>query len=147
MIYPRRFREEVTYASEEFGVPAGVIYAVIRTESGFDPAARSRAGAVGLMQLLPATFAELTAMTGENIPLSSLADPLVNIRYGTMYLSFLYREFGEWRLAYMAYNAGPGIVRKWITEGRTDAAPYPETEKYLARVSYAAGEYKRLYGI
>ena len=144
-IYPTFYQEEVLAASHEFDVPASLLYAVIKTESGFRKNAVSKKGAVGLMQILPSTYEELAPKLSldEN---SHLFSPAVNIRVGAYYLSWLYQRYLSWDIALAAYNAGPRNVAKWLEEDKTlSRIPYPETEQYVWRVQRARGEYERLY--
>ncbi len=103
------------------------------------------------MQLMPETFLWLTKKTGENLPAESRWDPEINMRYGSYFLSRLYREFGEWDAVCAAYNAGPGRVREWLknetvsSKGRLVAIPIEETAEYVLRVRRAEEIYRTLY--
>jgi soluble lytic murein transglycosylase-like protein len=103
-------------------VSASLIRAMIATESGFRPDARSPAGAIGLMQLMPATAREL----GVNPRL-----PEQNIEGGVRYFSELLRMFGTTELALIAYNGGPGFARRYA---RREIALYGETRDYVRKV-------------
>lgn len=116
------FAPLVAAAAAEHDVPEALIHAVIRAESNYDPAAVSPQGAVGLMQLMPATARELG--------LNDARDPAANIRAGTQYLKRLLGMFGnDVALALAAYNAGPAAVTR---SGGTP--PYGETRRYVPRV-------------
>ena len=150
--HPRKYREIVEVYSEQYGVPESIVYAVIKSESGFDASAVSHAGAVGLMQLMPDTFAWLCTLTGDTYEAGLLYDPDTNIRYGTYLLSILYREYGNWETAFAAYNAGFGNVDSWLENpeytdenGVLIKIPFKETRKYVSRVSSARAIYERVY--
>ena len=115
--------QHVRTAAERYGLPPQLIRAVIQAESNFDPAAVSRAGAQGLMQLMPAT----AEMLGVNNPF----DISQNIDGGARYLRQMLDRFeGALPLALAAYNAGPGAVER---HGGT-VPPYRETTRYVDRV-------------
>jgi soluble lytic murein transglycosylase len=128
---------------------AGVIYA----ESKFDPRT-SRAGAEGLMQILPQTAAYLARRSGgTSFSASDLSAPQVNIAYGSYYLRYLIDHYGgEVMPALAAYNAGITNVDRWLAEGRADGhgftiadIPFPETRAYVERVLRAQADYRRIY--
>ena len=149
--HPRQFCEYVEEYSEEFRVPEAIIYAVIKCESSFDSTAVSSAGAIGLMQLMPDTFAYLCTKLGDDYETGMLYDPKTNIRYGTYYLSMLYERFGIWETVFAAYNCGPSRVNGWIEEGKvTDSGrlseiPIAGTAHYVEKVQKAADTYEELY--
>ena len=150
-MYPRLYGDIVSGCAEVYAVPEHIIYAVIRTESGFDEYALSSKGAVGLMQITPDTFNWLLSKTGESLITDDLYKPDINIRYGVYFLSMIYSEFGDWRTAYAAYNAGMTRVRGWLDDpeltqnGKLVNIPFNETSNYVERVADAADTYKRLY--
>lgn len=107
--------------ARRFDVPAALVKAVVRAESNFQRLAVSRKGAQGLMQLMPATAAEL----GVEDPF----DPEENVWGGTRYLRALKDRFGSWQHALAAYNAGPTAVEQY-----GGVPPYQETQAYVERV-------------
>lgn len=141
-----------TYAPK-YGIPRELLAAVIMAESGFDPKARSSAGAIGLMQLMPTTAEEMAGRMGIEYDEYALTDPEYNISMGTYYLAYLYRNLGEnWDTALAAYNAGIGNVLKWLEDERyTDDGttlkeiPFKETKNYVSRVNKYKQKYKDKY--
>ena len=118
----RSFKIEIQAASRFNAVEESLIRAIIHAESAYQPDAQSPKGAQGLMQLMPATQADLQV--------SDPFDPAANIDGGTRYLSDLLDEFdGDFELAAAAYNAGPGAVNKY-----GGIPPYEETREYVRRV-------------
>lgn len=109
----------------EKGVNASLVRAVIQVESGYQPRARSSKGAVGLMQVMPAT--------GRQYGVRNLYDPAANIRAGVTHLKALLDRF-PLELALAAYNAGEGAVERF-----SGVPPYPETVDYVARIRALTG--------
>jgi soluble lytic murein transglycosylase-like protein len=107
--------------SARHGFAPELVQAVIQAESGYNVRALSNKGAMGLMQLMPATAADLAV--------TDPYDPEQNVRAGTAYLKRLVDRFGHLELALAAYNAGPQAV-----ERHRGIPPYPETEAYVDRV-------------
>lgn len=152
--YQQQYGEQVQKYAKEFGVEEPLVYAVIRTESGFRPDVESSAGAVGLMQLMPSTFEWLQeSLDGEvTQSASALKDPDTNIRYGTYLLSVLLEKYGDRQTAIAAYNAGTTTVDGWLQDpnispdGKTlSQIPYEETAHYVDRVDKSYELYKKLY--
>jgi len=140
--FPLPYRDLILSAAAAQGLSADWVYAVIRQESAFDADIASHAGAVGLMQLMPATAAEMARDAGLDAPSKlALTEPRLNLLLGSRYLAAMRRRFGgNTLLATAAYNAGPGAVRRWLP-ARPMAAdlwmseiPYPETRDYVRRV-------------
>jgi hypothetical protein len=128
----RQVKHHLREASREHGVEYELLQALIATESGFDPAAVSPKGAVGLMQIMPAT-AERYGVRGDlKTPVSrKLTDPRTNVRTGARYLRDLIRMYpGQLELALAAYNAGEGAVQR----AGNRIPNYPETRNYVKTV-------------
>ena len=153
--HPQTYHESVTRYSVAYNVPEQLIFAVIKTESDFDPRAESSAKARGLMQMIESTFLELTGpeYLNENLTFEALYDPDVSIRYGTYYLKYLYEMFDyNWDTALAAYNGGLGNVRKWLNnpeytdeDGNLTYIPFSETRSYVSKVNRARDMYQKLY--
>ena len=114
--HPQKYAESVEKYAAEYDVPESVVYAVIKTESGFTPDAVSLKGAIGLMQITPDTFDWLCSKTGGEANALLLYEPDTNIRYGTYFLSLLHNEYKAWDTVYAAYNAIP-VKDKGIVHG------------------------------
>jgi len=153
-LYPRAFWAWVDHYARESRLDPYLVIAVIREESAFAPKALSRAGARGLMQLLPATAAQVAKENNlRNLP--DLDTPGPNIALGTRYLAKLHEEFGgNMVLTLASYNAGPHVVRRWLDtlqlsqdpEIFIEEIPYPETRRYVKRVLGSYDRYRTLYG-
>jgi Soluble lytic murein transglycosylase and related regulatory proteins (some contain LysM/invasin domains) len=152
--YPLEYSETVSAQAVENNLDPALVYSVIRAESNFDPDAVSRAGAVGLMQLTPDTFAWLQTKVKNDAVYTAqdLKTPAVNIRYGCRFLSLLLEKYSGERTALSAYNAGIGTVNAWLDDpdvskdGATlDRIPYEETRKYVDAVLDNYAKYKKLY--
>ena len=127
---------------------------MIYQESRFDATARSDAGAVGLMQLLPDTARGIALHTGGGNfhPATDLLNPDLNVRYGCWYLRHLRQKYSVYQngdeLALAAYNAGQANVDRWIADtpaGGTVKIPFPETRDYVADVERVQALYRRAY--
>ncbi len=117
------------------------VYGLIKQESAFMQGVRSSAGAIGLMQLMPATARWAAEKTGiSHYHTAKLADPGINLALGTWYLRHVYDDLADPVLATAAYNAGPGRARRWRAETPLDGAiyaetiPFNETRDYVKRV-------------
>ncbi|QCO68147.1 lytic transglycosylase domain-containing protein [Luteimonas yindakuii] len=124
------YASEVRAAAQEFGVEEAIVRAVMHAESAFNPNALSRAGAQGLMQLMPAT--------AQRFGVSNAFDPAQNIRGGVRYLAWLLKRFnGDLTLAAAGYNAGEGAVDR-----HGGVPPYSETQRYVQRVAVLSDRYR-----
>lgn len=147
LLYPRPFEVEVANAARASGVPAEWIYAVMRQESLYDPRARSRANALGLLQMLLTTARDTARRQQQPQPgAADLFSPDINTRLGALHLrELLDRYENEFVLVLGAYNAGPRPVQRWRpAQGSLDAdvwvenVPYNETRSYIQRVIWHA---------
>jgi len=146
--FPLSFSKDVQRQASNYQLDPGHVYAVIRQESAFNKDARSHAGAMGLMQLMPKTG--LSTARKYDIPLAStrnLFEPDKNISIGSAYLKQVMEQYdNSIVLASAAYNAGPHRVRRWLPDSESRSAaswialiPFTETRKYVQRVlAYAA---------
>lgn len=155
-LYPIKYQETVEAVAQEYDLPPSLLYAVIHTESGFRPDARSSADAKGLMQITDDTYnwARQIGKTGEKKDTSVLYDPEKNIRYGGLILRLLYKEFDNTETVLAAYNAGQGHVRSWLMNpdysedgNQLDDIPFSETKQYVRRVLRTQKRYQRFYHI
>lgn len=154
--FPLAHRREVERQARRTGLDATWVYGIVRQESAFMLDARSRAGALGLMQLLPSTGRRLARLLRQRTPSRhSLLHPRVNLRLGTAYLRRLLERFGNQALASAAYNAGPDQLRRWLRlrgphqDPRIviDTLPYAETRGYVRAVLAFATVYRHRLGL
>lgn len=150
VLHPVSHVESILDSAERHDVDPLLVCAVISCESGWDASAVSRAGAVGLMQVMPATAESLVALgevDGASWPPADVADPAVNIEYGCAYLGYLERHLTTVEEVIAAYNAGIGSVQQWVSEGGTipEDIRYAETRAYLDRVLEAYAGYRASY--
>ncbi len=141
--FPLGYYPSVLQAAQSQQIDPTMIYGLIRQESAFDPNAGSSAGALGLMQLMPAT-GEMVARRFNEAPPSvyALLEPERNVRYGAAYLRGLLERFSNhFALAAAAYNAGPGRVERWLPANGSlpadlwvETIPFSETRQYVAAV-------------
>ena len=148
-----KYEAQIGRACAEKGLDPALVYAVVRTESGFDPRAKSNVGAQGLMQLLPSTAEWIAGKFDETYSEGVLFDAETNLRYGCWYLGWLMRRYdGDMRCASSAYHAGQGTVDKWLQnpeyskDGKTlDVIPFDSTRIYVDRVLKYYEKYEEVY--
>lgn len=153
LFYPFPYKSTVEKYAEAYNVDPILVIAVIREESHFNPWSNSHKGAVGLMQLMPATAKEIAVWLGESYAEVDLTKHEDNIRYGTRYLAALNKEFkGNTILVLAAYNAGSGRVNSWLKSSPQDFndyliddIPFKETREYVQKVLNSYGKYSELY--
>jgi soluble lytic murein transglycosylase len=151
---PLRHEDIIRQQAADKGLDPALIAGVIYAESRFRDQT-SHAGAKGLMQLLPSTADDIARKSGGTAFVQGdLADPQVNISYGTYYLRYLLKRYGgNTVLAIAAYNAGEGRVDQWVFDARHrgedfDHArhiPFPETRHYVQQVLEMRGRYRERY--
>lgn len=137
-IYTERFEQQ----AERYNTPARWLYATARQESAFASDARSGAGAMGLMQLLPSTAKETARKVGVKYRRNRLNNPEYNISLGSHYLAGLHTQFGNRALASAAYNAGPHRVKKWLknldqdipVDAWIETIRFSETRQYVQNI-------------
>jgi len=159
LIYPQNFKEQVTRSSSKYALPEYLVYAMIRSESLFDPDIESYAGATGLTQLMESTAADIAKKLKKPVDYD-LTDPTTNIEFGTYYLhSLIQRLDNSDLLALFAYNSGITHVKTWVSDARLELGsgtklpmdlfletiPFSETRDYGRKVVSAAVLYGWLY--
>ena len=151
LLYPRPWQEIVSKYAAEYRLPEYLLYALVRSESFFQPQVVSGAGAVGLTQLMPATAADIAKkLKGTDY---SLTDPEINIRFGAYYLAEMIRRSDNRIMpACFAYNAGISRVRGWQKKAQglpedifLESLEYAETRDYGRKILSAAAVYGTLY--
>lgn len=156
VVFPFPYREQLTREARRSGVDAALFAGLVRQESTFRPDVRSRVGATGLSQIMPATGRWLASgMRIEGYHDGLLGVPEVNLRMGARYLADQLRRYdGHADLALAAYNAGPGRADRWRRElnhgadvdAFREAIPFDETRHYVQVVLRNEAVYRRLYG-
>ncbi|MDD2733130.1 MAG: transglycosylase SLT domain-containing protein [Desulfuromonadaceae bacterium] len=152
--YPRAYPELISQNARLNDLSEGLVYALIRAESGFTSAIKSSAGAIGLMQMMPAT-AKMTAHEKGEFNPRRLIDPEYNIRLGTKHLYDLMKvQSGDVVYVAAAYNAGSGALERWKKSFKglskdefIESIPYQETRDYVKKVYASAATYRQLYGL
>ncbi len=148
--YPLHYQGEIADSSVRHKVSPYLVAAIINAESGWKPQRRSSAGAVGLMQVMPATARDLGrrgSVDATRFPVANLSDPRVNIEYGTAYVRYLVGRYHEIETVLAAYNAGLRHADRWAGKGgdiRT-AIAFPETKNYVLKVIRGKERYEKLY--
>jgi soluble lytic murein transglycosylase-like protein len=152
LYYPIKYGEDIEEYAKERGIDPNLVRALILQESYYNPRAKSRVGATGLMQLMPPTAKEHAARMRIPFAVSRLENPEVNVRIGTYHLKMLIDMFGgNAYLAVASYNAGQGNVMKWRRgaprkpmDEFLESIPFQETRNYVKRVTMLRSAYARL---
>jgi soluble lytic murein transglycosylase len=142
--YPLHYKTIVRAHARNYRLQPALLAAVIYQESKFHPDARSSSGALGLMQIQPATAEGIALHTGgSEFRVDDLYDPELNIRYGSWYLRHLLDKYRDERLALAAYNAGQRNVDEWRAAGK--GIQFSETRHYVRRVEDLKKVYRHAY--
>lgn len=154
MYYPMKYSEEIETYSKQHGLDPNLVRGLILQESYYNPEAKSRVGATGLMQLMPPTAKEHATRLRIPFAVSRLENPKVNVQLGTYHLRMLINLFdGNVYFAVASYNAGQGNVAKWRraaprkpTDELLESIPFQETRNYVKRVTLLRSTYARITG-
>ncbi|MDM8565475.1 transglycosylase SLT domain-containing protein [Candidatus Halobeggiatoa sp. HSG11] len=153
--FPLLFYPQIKTGAEEQNVDLAWAYGIIRQESAFKTTALSRSGALGLMQLMPATGRQVARQIGIKLKnKQNILDINVNVSLGTAYLRQLLDKFdGNYMLATAGYNAGPNRAKRWAKENGcipadiwVELIPFRETRKYVSRVLFYTSIFENRLG-
>lgn len=154
-LYPRKYSIAVQYWANEYDLDPLLVYAFIRTESGFDPQAESNVGARGLMQITDETFQWIKSKIAadEDLSFDDLYSADVNIRFGAYYVAqCLARYNGDVATAAAAYHSGWGTVDRLVSnedysnDGKTlNVFPYTQMQNYVIKIQRHYEKYQELY--
>jgi soluble lytic murein transglycosylase-like protein len=149
MYFSMKYESTVRHYSDRNQVDPCFVMALIHQESAFSTNARSAVGAIGLMQLMPATGQELGSRLFGAFRVARLEEPETNIAIGTFHLHHLFQLFnGNEQIVAAAYNAGQGNVMRWRRHSRRpmdeflESIPFPETRNYVKRVTMLTSSYR-----
>ena len=153
--YPRKYSDLVEYYAGKYDLDDRMLYAVIRTESNFDPEAQSSVDARGLMQITEVTFDWIKSKIApaEDLTFEDLYDPETNIRFGTYYFSYCLQRYGnDLATAAAAYHSGWGTVDDLLADSQysqdgftLDSFPYTQMQRYVYKVTSAYERYCEIY--
>ena len=146
LMFPLRYKSYIQEYSKAENLNATMVASLIKTESNFNKNAVSKKGAIGLMQILPATGKWICETYFDfEFDESMLYEPVTNIKIGTKYLSYLFTKFDDEVAVLACYNAGEGVVKNWIGENKMlkkTQIQFEETQKYVQKVQNCKKIYK-----
>ena len=149
-----RYANDIQRISAEYGIPEVILWAIVRTESGFSSNLEGEDGGIGLMQLTPDEFAMIQTDILKEAPQDAglLYDPQKNLACGAAYLSFLYQRYGVWETVFAAFDAGTDAVDAWLANpdcvselGTLKNIPNQKTARFVHKVTEARELYIKLY--
>ena len=153
-MYPIKHEEYIKHYTQKYEVDPFLVLAIAQVETKFNHGKISKKGAIGMMQIMPETARWIVEEGGfPDSYLTKLDQKEVNIELSSWYLAKMYHQFNRNAVATIAaYNAGPGNVSKWISEGKWDGSfehanmiPFGETRHYVQRVFYFYDRFKTIY--
>ncbi|MBQ6789300.1 MAG: transglycosylase SLT domain-containing protein [Clostridia bacterium] len=151
-MYPRDYSDLVEKYAAEYAVPEHLIYAVIKTESGFDSGKTGEDGGVGLMGVTPEEFRDMQSVTKEKLTDDALYGPETNIKYGTLRLSILYNAFENWDAVYAGWCVGLADAKSWAEDetcynedGDFVKVPDEAAVELGHKIEKCASKYRELY--
>lgn len=149
-LYPIEHKEIIFAQCDNFGLDKRLVLSLVKVESNFKVNAKSKKGAVGLMQVTPTTAKFIAKEL--NVVTFDLYNPNDNVTFGCYYLGYLLNKFNDTTLALCAYNAGEGNVIEWLKnseyshDGKTlYKIPFKETENYIRKINKAYNKYTKFY--
>ena len=149
-----RYANDIQRISAEYGIPEVILWAIVRTESGFSSNLEGEDGGIGLMQLTSDEFAMIQTDILKEAPQDAglLYDPQKNLACGAAYLSFLYQRYGVWETVFAAFDAGTDAVDAWLANpdcvselGTLKNIPNQKTARFVREVTKARELYIKLY--
>lgn len=149
--YPIAYKSEISRCAERFELKQSLIFAIINEESGFDCLAKSRAGARGLMQIMPLTARWIAGEMGiENYSDELLYNPRLNIEMGCFYLRYLMDKYQNIHKVLFAYNAGEGVMNETYSQNKPlviETVEIVETREYIKDCLKSQQIYEKLLAI
>ncbi len=154
--YPlhERYADDIRKTAAEYGIPEVILWATVKTESGFASNLEGKNGGIGLMQLTPDEFAMIQTDILKEAPEDAgrLYDPEKNLQCGAAYLSFLYQRYGVWETVFAAFDVGTATVDAWLSDpeyvsefGTLKSIPNADTAHFVRSVTKARELYIKLY--
>ena len=149
-----RYADDIREVAAKYGIPEVILWATVRTESGFASNAVGENGEVGLLQITPEQMTYIyREVLGEEPPVEGLLfDPKTNLHAGCAWLSSLYQKYGTWETALTAWHAGEAQTDLWLADptladelGHLKHIPSKEAESFVSRTLQAMEQYTRLY--
>ncbi len=153
--YPRMYTDSVMKHSADLGIPANVIYAVMKVESNFDSGLKTETGdadRIGLMQLTADDYKIYASAIGMNTDPGLLYEPETNLTIGCYRISELYKKYTDWKCVFAAMRVGTDKVDTWLGDatltdknGRLTKIPDTETAEFVAELEATVAKYNKLY--